>query len=494
MRVATTSASPVRGRHGWLLAALVAGSFVSGVQAQPDAGTADAGRPQSAPAPGVVVEGGAAPSLERAAERVAEQNATGAALAQDQPVAGDADGTVADGEDGFVEGDEASDLVVAEPVDPVTAGEQLVASNTAEFGRRSLPTAEAYMSLGDAQRQAKDYDKAAESYLAAVDIYRAVDGPFTPLAIRPLTSLGDTYHEAKDDVNAVAAYTEARTVSRRVYGLHNEDQIELLDRMSRSLLDLDQLADAEAQQLEALRLVQRANPPGSDAVLEAIYKYAEWLGDRLLFQSQRDQYMRALRIIRQVHGDKDVRQVRPLLGIGNTYREERNPAGMGLSALEDALALLMEQPQQDPVAIAGALRDIGDWSVAFGKTGYSGTEYQRAWQMLGSAPNGEQLRKEWFSGANYVLHEPISPRGLSTAPEALSGHVTVKFDIDTAGNTSNVTLVESDPPGFKDEAVLRHIRRSRFRPLVVDGDVVPGKGLAIQVTFRYLPEGDEDED
>jgi TonB family protein len=303
-----------------------------------------------------------------------------------------------------------------------------------------------------------------------------------------LTSLGDNYHEANDDANAVTAYSEARTVSRRAYGLHNTQQIELLDRMSRSLLDLNQLSEAEAQQTEALRLVQRAYPPGSDEVLEAIYKYAEWLGDRLLFLLQRDQYARALRMIRQIHGDNDVRQVKPLLGIGNAYREERNPASMGISALEEALNLLQEQRERDPVATAMALRDIGDWAVAFGKTGYSGTEYQRAWQVLGSAPNADELRKQWFTGANYVLYEPISPRGLSTDPEALSGHVTVSFDIDTAGNTDNVTLVDSEPVGLKDEAVLRHIRRSRFRPVLENGAVIVGKSLAIQVKFRYLPE------
>jgi TonB family protein len=135
-----------------------------------------------------------------------------------------------------------------------------------------------------------------------------------------------------------------------------------------------------------------------------------------------------------------------------------------------------------------ALRDIGDWAVAFGKTGYSGTEYQQAWQVLGSAPNGDELRRRWFTGANYVLYEPISSRGLSTDPDALSGHVTVTFDIDRAGNTDNVGLVESQPPGLKDEAVLRHIRRSRFRPVLENGSVIVGKSLAIQVNFRYLPE------
>jgi TonB family protein len=392
--------------------------------------------------------------------------------------------------------DATTDLTLGES-DPIGTNERLVATNIAEFGRKSLQVAESYVDLADAQRQAKQHEQAAESYLAAVEIYRSVDGPFTPLAIAPLTSLGDNYHEAADDVNAVAAYSEARTVSRRAYGLHNEDQIELLDRMSRSLLDLNQLTEAEAQQIEALRLVQRAHPADSDAVLEAIYKYAEWLGERLLHQLQRDQYTRALRIIRQTYGDRDVRLVKPLLGIGNTYREERNPAGTGISSMQDALALLLEQPERDPVAIAGALRDIGDWAVAFGKTGYEGDEYQRAWELLGSAPESEQLRREWFAGANYVLYEPISPRGLSTDPEAPSGHVTVTFDIDTAGNSNNVKLVESNPAGLKDEAVLRHIRRSRFRPLIQAGQLIIGRNLAIQVKFRYSPEaasGVEDED
>jgi TonB family protein len=382
---------------------------------------------------------------------------------------------------------DSAELVLADP-DPVATNERLVATNIEEFGRKSLPVAEAYVDLADAQRRAKEYEKAAESYLAAVEAYRSIDGPFTPLAIAPLTSLGDNYHEAEDDVNAVAAYSEARTVSRRAYGLHNEEQIALLDRMSRSLLDLNQVTEAEAQQVEALRLVQRAHPADSDAVLDAIYKYAEWLGERLFFQLQRDQYTRALRIIRETHGEKDVRLVRPLLGIGNTYREERNPAGPGISSLEDALALLLEQPERDPVLIATALRDIGDWSVAFGKTGYEGMEYQRAWQLLGSAPNGDELRRAWFHGANYVLYEPISPRGLSTDPDAASGHVTVSFDIDVAGNSNNVQLVESNPVGLKDEAVLRHIRRSRFRPVIEQGQLVTGRNLAIQVKFRYLPE------
>ena len=62
----------------------------------------------------------------------------------------------------------------------------------------------------------------------------------------------------------------------------------------------------------------------------------------------------------------------------------------------------------------------------------------------------------------------------------------IRFDLDTEGNTSDVAIVEADPAGFKDEAVARHIRRSRFRPLIVDGRLTPADDLAIQFKFRYL--------
>jgi len=54
--------------------------------------------------------------------------------------------------------------------------------------------------------------------------------------------------------------------------------------------------------------------------------------------------------------------------------------------------------------------------------------------------------------------------------------------------------VNATPVGLKDEAVLRHIRRSRFRPVLENGAVIVGKTLAIQVKFRYLPAGAADGD
>jgi tetratricopeptide (TPR) repeat protein len=342
---------------------------------------------------------------------------------------------------------EAAQSAPAPALDDTARNQQRVDFATQRFGKNSLQTAEAYSDLAEAQRHAGQHDEAAQSYMTAVDIYRAIDGPFTPLAIPPLTDLGDNYREAHDDTNAVSAYSEARTVGRRVYGLLNEAQIPLLDRLSETLLDLNRPADAEAQQAEALRLVQRSYPPESDQVLQAMYKYAAWLGDRGLQQLERDQYDAAIRIIRDHYGEEDVRLVKPLLAIGNSFRRQRLPDTKGISSLQDALALLVAQPTRDSLAVATALRDLGDWQIAFNRGRYNGAEYKRAWQLLGDVENGDDLRREWFTGPVFVIREPIDVRTLSDDPDAPRGVIVVHFDVNTLGETSNVTITESDPPG-----------------------------------------------
>jgi TonB family protein len=268
----------------------------------------------------------------------------------------------------------------------------------------------------------------------------------------------------------------------------------MLDKLSSTLLELNQPVEAEAQQVEALRLAERTWPPESDQGLAAVYKYAAWLRDRGLFQFERDQYDRARRIIEEHYGKKDVRLVTPLLGIGNSFRNQRTPDGQGLGALQQALEILVAQPTKDSLAVATALRDLGDWQVAFDRVGYSGAEYRRAWQLLDEVQNGDRLRREWFTGPVFVLREPIIMRDLSEDPNAPSGHVLVRFDVDRNGLTSNVVIIESVPAGLLDEAVSRQVKRSRFRPQMADGEIVSGEGLGLRLTFQYKPAAEAGKD
>jgi TonB family protein len=381
-----------------------------------------------------------------------------------------------------------------DPKEIVESQQKLVARAEEQFGKRSRQAAEAYVDLAEAQRRAGDHAAAEKSYLAAIEVYHSIEGPFTPLVIEPLTALGDNYRENNDYVRAVTAYNEARDVNRRIYGLLNEDQIPLIDRLSDVMLELNKPADAEEQQLDALRIVERSHPPESDEALAALYKYAGWLREQGRFQEERDQYMRALRTVHDHYGKDDPHEVPALLGIGNSFRVQRIPEPQGAGSLHDALQILTMHGSTDKLALAETLRDIGDWEVAFTKVEYDGIEYRRSWQYLGDVPDGEKYRKQWYSGPNYVLREPVSLAGLSQEPSAPAGHVIVKFDLDKTGHASNVTIVESDPPGFKDEAVIRHIRRSRFRPQMADGVPVARDSLALQFNYRYARNAPSDKE
>lgn len=373
-------------------------------------------------------------------------------------------------------------------------GERMVELTVEEFGAESVETGNAYADLGAVQREAGDYEAALESYLRAVEIMRDVGGPYSEPLIEPLVGLGDTYQADGQHLEAVSAYDQAHSANRRVLGLLNEQQFAILDSMTESFYEMDELSQADEQQLDALRIAERIYEPHSDEMLEAIYDYARWLRRSNRFTAEREQYVRAMRTIREHYGEEDVRLVEPLRRTANSFRHQRAAHGEGISSLNEALEILSAQENPDPLRLATVLRDIGDWKIAFSNTSPDNSEYRRAWELLGDVEGGTELRAEWFGGVHFVLREPHSGRGLSEDADAVQGSVVVRLDIDEAGRSNNIAVVESDPPGFKDEAFVRQVQRSRFRPHMQDGVVVPARRLGLRFTFPYLPDELEDDE
>jgi TonB family protein len=366
--------------------------------------------------------------------------------------------------------------------------DQLIELTKQEFGERSIETAEALATAASVQRDAGRHELAEQNYLSAVELLRSVDGTYTPRAIDPLMGLGDNYHAWGQHLNAITAYNEARTINRRVYGLLNVDQVPILDRVTRSFEAMDQYADADEQQRTILQLAERNYEEASPEHIEAIHRYGIWLRTSGRYHEERTLYGRAMRLIRNAHGKDSVLLARPMRETANSFREQRLPDNQGISSLRSALEILQAADASSALARAEVLRDIGDWEVAFSKVEPDLETYRTAWALLGDVEGGDTLRQEWFGSLTGVLGEPISQRGLSRAPNALPGYVIVMFDVDRSGRTDDVRVARSEPPGFKDEAVVRAVRRWRFRPHVEDGEIVPRDDVALQFNYRYLPD------
>ncbi|HEX7081099.1 MAG TPA: TonB family protein [Gammaproteobacteria bacterium] len=378
--------------------------------------------------------------------------------------------------------------------DALPIAERFVALTEDEFGAESLEAAEAYARAGRVQSKAEEHELAEQSYLHAVELIRNIDGTFSERAISPLMGLGDSYQAAGQYLNAITAYNEARTINRRVFGLLNEGQIPILDRLTESFRGLNQYEEADARQREILHLAERNYEEGSPEYLEAIYRYAGWLRESGRYTDERSEYARAMRIIRDRYGKESPYLARPLRETANSYRTQRLLDNQGISSLRSALELLDQQGGGDPLIRAEVLRDLGDWEVAFSKVEPDLSSYLTAWQLLGEVENGDELRAQWFGELTNVFGEPISQRGLSDDPDALSGFVIVQFGVDRFGKPENVRIARSEPPGFKDEAVLRAVRRWRFRPYIENGVIVPKESVALQFNYRYLPNEEDDED
>ena len=370
----------------------------------------------------------------------------------------------------------------------IPVAERMVELTEAELGV-GLELGVALSNLAILQREFELYEPSEQNFLRAVDMIRDAEGTYSEAVINPLLGLGVTYRLQGDYFEAVTIFEEARTVSRRAYGLLNEQQIEILDQLSGTMLDMELYTEADQHQLTALQLMERIYGADTMGVLPAIYKFANWLRSAYRFQEERSQYTRAMSIIRDHEGATSLSMVTPLRRTGNSFRVQRLPEGRGISALRRALEIAENQPEPDDLIIAEILVDIGDWNVAFSKVGPTGEEYRLAWQLLGKLTNGDALREEWFDEPSYVLRENPSNRGIGNAndPGALPGHVLITFDVTELGKTTNVTVVESVPPGLKDNSTARAINRSRFRPRMVAGELVRAQGLARNFTFHYQP-------
>ena len=76
----------------------------------------------------------------------------------------------------------------------------------------------------------------------------------------------------------------------------------------------------------------------------------------------------------------------------------------------------------------------------------------------------------------------------SARKQELSGFVTVRYDVSAEGAISNVVVVESEPPGVFDEAVLAYVRTWMFLPATKAGEPIAQEGL--ESTVRLSVEDD----
>ncbi len=123
---------------------------------------------------------------------------------------------------------------------------------------------------------------------------------------------------------------------------------------------------------------------------------------------------------------------------------------------------------------------------------------QSTWDLAGIAQNhhdSEYLFTSLFSDAQlsvkdndsiqpYAVKKAVTPNYPRRAQQrGIEGELTVEFSIDTVGQVINAKIINAQPSGVFERAVLNAVHQNRYSPQKIDGKPVPVSGIQEKYVF-----------
>ncbi|MEM9056645.1 MAG: TonB family protein [Pseudomonadota bacterium] len=371
----------------------------------------------------------------------------------------------------------------------VDAAEQMLEIAVDAMGDDSRLATNAALALAWAQRGAGDMLQAVNSYREAISMIESREGIFSPELVDPLIELGHAYHEGGEEQLAVDAMLRARHVTHRNQGLFNTDQMRIVDYLTELYFATGEIVDANREQNYAFRIVERDCNGVEVCMVDGIYKLAEWHVRTLRFASARKLYRRAIAAIEADAGPNDLRLVEALQGIASSYKKEGSRRKDGEVALRRAVDIYASQPYSDSVEHVKALAQLGDWHTLKGDYEKARTTYREAWEVLVAQGATPEQADAFFEQPAKLRYFPPTPTGADQAwrPSRIAdSKMVVQFTVTAEGRVTGVRVVEADVSPRVQLQVREQVKRARYRPRLVNGEVVPTSGVRLVQDFDYV--------
>ena len=182
--------------------------------------------------------------------------------------------------------------------------------------------------------------------------------------------------------------------------------------------------------------------------------------------------------------------INTLQGISFSHRREGISMYDSVSPLKKALNLFAETQNQDLRLKVEVLIDLGDTYTSYGRVSSAVRAYQDCWQLIEEDSTLRPEIEERFSTPVRVRSIFIPKRYPIELPidnnkTYEKGFLTVRFDVETTGKTSQVIIIESDPSKLLDRAALSAIKSTVYRPTYIDAEAIRSEGLTIRHEFYY---------
>lgn len=364
--------------------------------------------------------------------------------------------------------------------------------------------ADALADLAHVQGRRELYVPAVANYEAAIALLEQGEDRLSASLVEPLVALAGIHAASGRPELALPVYERALHVTQVNAGPHTLGQVEILDAMTDAL----EATGRDAAALQAVDrmfwLYARAFSPDSEEVLPALHRKAELYRTLERYADERNVYREITRIIKSRHGEHDLSLLDVYSAMGRTYFHDLDDVYFRSEPTtetgETFLRRAVEVTEQNPHATwqmqQKALFELADYYTLRNVQDKARMRYRRAWELLSADEERLEHRRRGLErvvpllGANL---DPVANFGYRSSNEETDpadyqqGYVVARFTVNDRGRTTDIRIVDADPPGFTamETRVRQAVRRLIFRPRYVDGEPVHTPDREFRHEFRY---------
>ncbi|MDH4046938.1 MAG: tetratricopeptide repeat protein [Gammaproteobacteria bacterium] len=387
-----------------------------------------------------------------------------------------------------------------------TLAKRIVELSIKLYGINSHDSAKALTNLGTVQYHNKEFESAQLNYKAAIEIIERIEDRLHADLINPLNGLGAAQLAAGRPDLARDTFDHSVHISHVNDGPHNLRQIEMLDALTETYLLVGETSDALDVQENVYNLQVRNVDPDSEDVLPALERQANWMHRMQRYNSERNTYRRIIRILESSRGRDDLSLIPPLTGLGRSYLfvepydpefQTYTPASGGEVYLKRALRIAENNPESNWEIQHISLLALGDFYTLTERANRAKKVYEETWELLSAEEDRIPSRIETMESP--IILQSISPTryynstrqdfGQARPENFERGTIVVGYSISKSGQSTNISLIESDPPGLveMENDVLRNVRDLVYRPRFKDGEIVTVPDQTYTHEFFYRP-------
>jgi hypothetical protein len=372
---------------------------------------------------------------------------------------------------------------------------------------------------------------AADMYLM-VSMRELRRGPYALELVPELRGLGAALFQEEEFHDAIAAYRRAIHLLRINEGLETSSQAGMVEQVIEAQLAVGDFIAADGQQEYLFRIRRATMSPLDPDMLTSVEQYADWHRGAYLGQLDRYRYPRIVNLIdlydemigavASEQGEFD-RKLLPylqgklrteyLLSIYPGEKEEglQIEAGQkddvdlpdltkmrfykfrvenyrrGHQTIQRMLDILGKDPETEPRELADVLLAQADWFQWHRHYAQAIRVYGIVWKLMEEQPGGADWLQASFESPLELPSQIVFQPGRMPLRMNNSAQVTARFAVSRHGEAEDIDIL-SPQRDDNQPAVTRgykYLRDMRFRPRLINGEVVAAKDLERTYNIRY---------